>query len=151
MDARVAVAVADVQVAVGRHGEIGRPIERAAGFGDGRRGAAVVAAGVGRVLGWTQLEDLLAVERVSGDAVVRIVDEVQRVVFAHVHPVRCDTRTGPRPTSPRKWPLAVVDHDRVVAPTEQVHVAAANPCTPQPRPRACNPAGSCSQPSTSSN
>src|SRR5947209_6342247 len=87
MDAGVAIAIAHERVTVRGNSHVRRTIEGTAGLRHSRRGATVVVTRIGWVLGRPALEQLFAVERVPGDSMLRVVDEVQRVVRGHVHTV----------------------------------------------------------------
>ncbi len=122
VDARVAVPVADDQIAVRRNRQVRWTIERPTRLGDARRRAAIVVARIRRMLGRPEIEHLLAVQRVLADGVIGIVDQVQRVVFAHVHAMRAVRELSFAPRA-QEMPVAIVNHHRMVAATEKVDVA----------------------------
>ena len=115
--AAVAVAVGDVEIALRAHREVRRAVEGDAGARH-RHGVLAVVAGVGRLVHGAEREQQLALRGELPHRVVAVVGAVDAAVRADgdaVGPV------GELALAPRGEELArvVVDHDRVVAATDQ--------------------------------
>ena len=122
MDAGVAVAVGDVEVAERRHGDVGRVVERRAGALDR---AEVEARGAGVAAGLPlvpSVEEQLARGRELADRVVEVVGQVDRVVGADGDAVR--PREQPLAPGAQELAVPVEDDDRMLAAVEDVHAVA---------------------------
>src|SRR5213594_1317855 len=107
VDARVAVAVRDVEIALRRERSVRAAVKR-------------LAAHVGfRRAGDAERQQHLAVQRAVPDGVVAVIGQPDRVVRGHVDAVR----PTKHPFAPGTQKIAVpVEHDhRVLAPIERVH------------------------------
>ena len=118
--ARVAVAVADIDVAARRERGVGAAIERLAAH-EGRRPARDA-----------DREQHLAVERALADRVVGVVGEIDGVVRAHVQAVRA--RENAFAPGAQEAAFAIVDDHRMRAAVEDVDVVLASTPTPPTSP-----------------
>ena len=119
MHAAVAVAVGDVEIALGAHGDVRRPVERPTGARDRARILAVVTRVGGRVHR-PQRHQQLAARRELPDRVIAVVGAEDGVVRTDRDPVG---PVGEVALAPRAEELAVlvVHDDRVIAATDQEH------------------------------
>ncbi len=74
------------------------------------------------MLGRAAFEQLLAVEAVFADLVIRVIDQEQLVALGHVHAVGAIRELALAP-GVKEVTVAVVDHHRVVATAKQVDIA----------------------------
>src|SRR5215471_11140935 len=104
MDARVAVAVRDVNLTLWRERSMRTAVER------------FTAHILGGLAGHADLEQHLAVERAFADKMPTVVSQIDRIVRPHMDAMR--PRVLPFAPGTQEIAVAVEHHDRVLAPIE---------------------------------
>src|SRR5262249_38714206 len=119
MHTAIAVAVRDVQIALGTDREVRRPIERPARPRD-RHVVLAVVAGVGRRIERAERAEQLALRRELANGVVAVVGGPDGAVGRDRDPMRAISELALAPRA-QEVSLVVVRDDRMVAATDQEH------------------------------